>query len=122
MRSATFHWTCLSDGLLTLRLWELVHLAGPVLVILALQILLVLLLCRFLVYRVMGRDYEAAVMSAGYCGFMLGTTANSMACMGELTRKFGAAPRAFFVVTIVGAFLIDFINALVITQAATLLR
>ncbi len=109
-------------ALLTLRLWEMVHLAAPVLVILGLQILLVLLLCRFLVYRVMGRDYPAAVMSAGYCGFMLGTTANSMACMGEMVSKFGPAPRAFFVVSIVGAFLIDFINALVITQAATLLQ
>ncbi|MBK5294402.1 MAG: sodium/glutamate symporter [Acidobacteriia bacterium] len=109
-------------ALLTLRLWELVNLAAPVLVILVLQILLVLFLCRFLVYRVMGRDYEAAVMSAGYCGFMLGTTANSLACMGEVVIKFGAAPRSFFVVSIVGAFLIDFINALVITQTATMLR
>jgi glutamate:Na+ symporter, ESS family len=70
----------------------------------------------------MGRNYTSAVMAGGYCGFMLGTTANAMACMNEITRKTGPAPQAFFAVGIVGAFLIDFINALLITQALNLLR
>ena len=71
-------------------------------------------------YWLMGRNYTSAVMAGGYCGFMLGTTANAMACMNEITRKTGPAPQAFFAVGIVGAFLIDFINALLITQALNL--
>ena len=70
----------------------------------------------------MGRDYEAAVMSGGFCGFMLGTTANAMACMSVLTEKYGPAPRAFIVVPIVGASLIDFTNAAIITQMANMFR
>jgi ESS family glutamate:Na+ symporter len=109
-------------ALLTLRLWELVHLALPVVVMLVLQVALVWILCVTLSFRVMGRDYDSAVMAGGFCGFMLGTTANAMACMDVLARKFGPAPRAYLVVPIVGAFLIDFTNALVITTAMNLLR
>lgn len=109
-------------ALLTLRLWELVHLAVPVLVILLAQIVLMLALCWAPVFRLLGRDYEAAVMSTGYCGFMLGTTANAMGCMQELVRKHGPAPAAFLAVGVVGAFLIDFCNSLVVTGAIRLLR
>lgn len=109
-------------ALLTLRLWEMLALALPVLLILALQISAVLVLCRWLVFRVMRRDFDAAVVSGGYCGFMLGTTANAMACMNELANRYGPAPRAFLVVSLVGAFLIDFTNALIITQCLNLLR
>ena len=109
-------------ALLTLRLWELVHLALPVVVMLALQVALVWVLAVTLSFRAMGRDYESAVMAGGFCGFMLGTTANAMACMDVLVRKFGPAPRAYIVVPIVGAFLIDFTNALVITTMMNLLR
>jgi ESS family glutamate:Na+ symporter len=109
-------------ALLTLRLWELVHLALPVVVMLALQVALVWLLCVTLCFRAMGRDYESAVMAGGFCGFMLGTTANAIACMDVLVRKFGPAPRAFIVVPVVGAFLIDFTNALVITTMINFLR
>jgi ESS family glutamate:Na+ symporter len=66
----------------------------------------------------MGRDYDAAVMSGGFTGFMLGTSANAMACLEVLSAKYGPAPRAFLVVPIVGAFLIDFTNAMVITAFA----
>ncbi len=109
-------------ALLTLQLWELVNLALPILIILAAQVVLVMALCMFLTFRVMGRNYDAAVMAGGYCGFMLGTTANAMACMDELVRKYGPAPQAFLVVSLVGAFLIDFTNALIITQFINLLR
>lgn len=109
-------------ALLTLRLWELAALALPVLLILAVQAMILMMLCWLLVFRLMGRDHEAAVMSAGYFGFMMGTTANALACMGELSNKYGPAPRAFFVVSLVGAFLIDFINALFITQSINLLK
>jgi len=108
-------------ALMTLRLWELVNLAGPVLAMLLLQVGLVWLMC-VAAFRVMGKDYEAAVMSGGFCGFMLGTTANAMACMDVLVRKFGPAPRAYIVVPVVGAFLIDFTNALVITAMMNLFR
>ncbi len=109
-------------ALLTLRLWELVSLALPMLALLLAQVALVWVLCVTLSYWVMGRDYEAAVMSAGYCGFMLGTTANAMACMDVLAQKHGPAPRAFLVVPLVGAFLADFTNALLITAAINWVR
>jgi len=109
-------------ALLTLRLWELAALALPMLVMLAAQVALVWLLCRTFSFRLMGRDYESAVMAGGFCGFMLGTTANAMACMDVLTQKYGPAPRAYIVVPVVGAFLIDFTNALVITAAMNMLR
>ena len=67
------------------------------------------------VYRLMGRDYDGAVMGGGFIGFMLGTTANAMAVMRALARRYGAAPRAFLVAPLVGAFFIDFNNALIIT-------
>jgi ESS family glutamate:Na+ symporter len=109
-------------ALLGLRLWELVHLALPVLVILLAQVVLVWLLSVWLTFRWMRSDYDAAVMAGGYCGFMLGTTANALAAMGVLVEKYGPAPRAILVVSLVGAFLIDFTNATVITAAANLLR
>ena len=105
-------------ALVTLRLWELAHLALPMLVMLAAQVALCWLACRTVVFRIMGRDYDAAVTSAGFCGFMLGITSNAMASMEELVEKFGAAPRAFLVVPVVGAFLIDFTNSLIITAMA----
>ena len=74
-------------------------------------------LAYWLVFRVMGRDYEAAVMSAGMIGFGLGATSNALATMRVLARRFGPAPRAFLIVPIVGAFLIDFANALLTTTA-----
>ena len=109
-------------ALLTLKLWELVHLALPMLVILAAQVALVWAMCLTVVYWTMGRDYESAVTSAGFCGFMLGITSNAVASMEELVEKFGAAPRAFLVVPIVGAFLIDFTNSLIITAMANWMR
>ncbi len=102
-------------ALMTLRLWDLAGLAAPLVVILLAQVLLVALVCLWPVFQVMGRDYESAVMSGGFIGFMLGTTANAMAVMRTLVERFGPAPRAFFVAPMVGAFFIDFTNALLIT-------
>lgn len=104
----------LSVALMNLKLWELAGLATPLLVNLALQVLLVSLFCG-VVFRVMGRDYDAAVMGGGFIGFMLGTTANAMAVMRALVERYGLAPRAFLVAPLVGAFFIDFTNALIIT-------
>lgn len=102
-------------ALMTLKLWELVSLAAPLAIMLTVQIAAVALMAIFLVWRLMGRDYEASVMSSGFVGFMLGTTANAMANMTALVERYGPARKAFLVVPIVGAFFIDLTNALIIT-------
>ena len=109
-------------ALMTLRLWELAGAVVPLLVILACQVALVAALCLFVVPRLMGRDYDAVVMSSGFCGFMLGTTANAVANMGALVERYGPAPKAYLVVPLVGAFGIDFVNALLITAALNFWR
>jgi glutamate:Na+ symporter, ESS family len=101
-------------ALMTLQLWQLAGLALPMLVILTAQIALVAVAC-WPMFRLMGADYDAAVMSGGLCGFMLGTTANAMASMETIVDRYGPAPRAYLVVPMVGAFFIDFTNALLIT-------
>ncbi len=108
-------------ALMTLELWELAGLFLPMLVILAAQVVMVVLVAQ-VVFRLMGKDYEAAVMSAGFCGFALGTTANAMANMKAIVERYGRAPRAFLVVPIVGAFFIDFTNALIITVFLNLFK
>jgi ESS family glutamate:Na+ symporter len=102
-------------ALMTLKLWELAGLALPLVSILVVQVVLVGLFCLWPVFKLMGRDYEAAVMGGGFIGFMLGTTANAMAVMRTLVERYGPAPRAFLVAPMVGAFFIDFTNALIIT-------
>jgi glutamate:Na+ symporter, ESS family len=109
-------------ALMTLKLWELAALALPLIVNVTLQVVLVALACRWLVFKLMGRDYEAAVMSGGFIGFMLGTTANAMAVMGALAERYGPAPRAFLVAPMVGAFFIDFTNALIVTAFLNILK
>jgi glutamate:Na+ symporter, ESS family len=112
----------LSMALMTLKLWELFDLALPMFVILAAQVALVATFATFVTYRTMGRDYDAAVMSGGHCGFALGATPNAVANMTALVERFGSAPRAFLVLPMVGAFFIDFTNALVITACVNILR
>ena len=109
-------------ALTTLKLWEIVHIAVPLAIIVMIQVVLVAVLCVWPVFRLMGRDYEGAVISSGFCGFMLGTTANAMANMEALVERYGPAPRAFLVVPMVGAFFIDFTNALIITAFVNVLR
>lgn len=104
----------LAVALMNLKLWELSGLALPLVVNLAVQVALVVAFC-IPVFRIMGRDYDAAVMGGGFIGFMLGTTANAMAVMRTLVLRYGMAPRAFLVAPLVGAFFIDFTNALIIT-------
>ena len=108
-------------ALMTLRLWELSGLALPMVAILVAQVALIVAVC-WPTFRLMGRDYDAAVMGAGLCGFMLGTTANAMANMEALVDRYGPAPRAFLVVPMVGAFFLDFINAVIITVCLNLWR
>jgi ESS family glutamate:Na+ symporter len=109
-------------ALMTLRLWELAGVVVPLFVILTMQVALVAALCVWAIPRVMGRDYDAVVMAGGFCGFMLGTTANAMANMGALVERYGPAPKAYLVVPLVGAFGIDFINGLLITATINIWR
>jgi glutamate:Na+ symporter, ESS family len=102
-------------ALMTLKLWELAGLALPLAAILIVQVTMVAVVCFWPIFQLMGRDYESAVMSGGFIGFMLGTTANAMAVMRTLVERYGPAPRAFLVAPMVGAFFIDFTNALIIT-------
>jgi ESS family glutamate:Na+ symporter len=109
-------------ALMNLKLWELAGLALPLVLIVAAQLVLVVVFCYWLLFRLMGRDYDAAVISGGFCGFMMGTTANAMANMGSLVERYGPAPRAYLVVPMVGAFFIDFTNALIITAFLNFFR
>jgi ESS family glutamate:Na+ symporter len=109
-------------ALMTLRLWEIAGLVIPLLIILAAQVAMIAAICIYVLPRVMGRDYDSAVMSGGFAGFMLGTSANAMANMGALVERYGPAPKAYLVVPLVGAFFIDFANALLITFFLNLWR
>ncbi len=102
-------------ALMSLELWKLADLALPLFVILLAQVLVVVLFAAAVSFRLMGRDYDSAVMASGFVGFVLGTTANAVANMRSLVTRFGPAPRAFLVVPLVGAFFIDFTNAIIIT-------
>ena len=108
--------------MMDLQLLQLAHAALPMLAILALQVVLIAAFATWVVFPIMGRDYEAATMSAGVIGFGLGATSNAVATMRVLARRYGPAPRAFLIVTVVGAFLIDFTNALLITASLNLFR
>jgi ESS family glutamate:Na+ symporter len=105
----------LAMALMSLKLWELLDLAIPLLVILVTQVAMMAGFAYFVTFRLMGRDYDAAVMAGGHCGFGLGATPNAVANMEAITERFGPAPRAFLVIPMVGAFFIDFTNALIIT-------
>ncbi|UCH47758.1 MAG: sodium/glutamate symporter [Betaproteobacteria bacterium] len=104
----------LAMSLMSLQLWTLAGMGGPILTILIAQVLVVCVFVILVVFRLMGADYDAAVMSAGYAGLALGATPTAIANMTAVTEKFGASPKAFLVVPLVGAFFIDISNALII--------
>jgi ESS family glutamate:Na+ symporter len=112
----------LAMALMSLRLWELLDLAIPMLIILTAQVICMAAFAWFVTFRVMGRDYDAAVMAGGHCGFGLGATPNAVANMLSIEERFGPAPRAFLVLPMVGAFFIDFTNALIITAYINFVR
>ena len=105
----------LGIALITLQLWQLAELALPMIILLLAQVVLMAMFSYFLVYNVMGRDYDAAVLAAGTCGFGMGATPNAMANMQALTEKFVPSIKAYMLVPIVGSMFADFINSLVIT-------
>lgn len=104
----------LAMALMSLKLWELASLALPIFAILLVQTLFMAFYAIFVTWRVMGRNYDAAVLAAGHCGFGLGATPTAIANMQAITERFGPSHIAFLVVPMVGAFFIDIVNAIVI--------
>ena len=109
----------LSMALMSMKLWQLIDLAVPLIVILLVRTVVMGLFAYFVTFNIMGRDYDAAVMSTGHCGFGLGATPNAMANMETFTTANGPSVKAFFIIPIVGSLFIDFINAGVIQAFAT---
>ena len=107
-------------ALMSLKLWELKGAVAFLTVVIALQVLMVVVFALFVVFRVLGKDYEASVISAGFTGITLGTTATAIVSMTAVTKQYGAAHRAFLLVPLVGGFFIDIINALAINFFANL--
>jgi ESS family glutamate:Na+ symporter len=109
-------------ALMDLKLWQLAGQALPLFVILVAQVVVIVAFALTVSFRLMGRDYDSAVMASGFIGFALGTTANAVVNMRALVTKYGPAPRAFLVVPLVGAFFIDFTNAIIITLFVNWMR
>lgn len=108
-------------ALMGLKLWELFDLAFPLVVMLLAQSLLMAVFAYFITFKVMGKDYDAAVFASASCGFGMGATPNAVANMDALSTKFGFAPTPYFVVPIVGALFVDFVNSAVITLFVNIL-
>lgn len=105
----------LTMALMSMKLWELAAVAGPMIVILIVQTVIMFAFAYFVTFRVMGKDYDAAVMAAGHCGFGMGATPNAMANMQSFASANGPSFKAFFVIPLVGSLFIDFFNAVTIT-------
>lgn len=105
----------LAMALMSMKLWELSQVAGPLLVILLVQTAVMFAYAYWVTFRLMGSDYDAAVIAAGHCGFGMGATPNAMANMQAFTSANGASMKAFFVIPLVGSLFIDFFNAVIIT-------
>ena len=108
----------LALAMCNLKLWQLVDLAVPMIVILLIETVVMWFYASFVVFNIMGRDYDAAVISSGFCGFGMGATPNAMANMQAITNIYGPAPVAFMIVPLVGSLFIDFVNGLIITGFA----
>ena len=111
----------LTRALMSLELWTLAAVAGPLLLVLTLQALAMILMCRFMVFPALGGNYDAAVIGAGFIGISLGATPTAVANMSALTHRYGPSPEAFLVVPLVGAFFVDLLNAVVISVGYSLL-
>lgn len=105
----------LGIAMITLKLWQLAELALPLMILLGAQLLLIFLYTYFVVFRVMGKDYDAAVLAVGTCGFGMGATPNAMANMQVLCDRYAPSVKAYLLVPLIGSLFADFINSLVIT-------
>ena len=106
----------LAMALMSLKLWQLIDLAIPVIILLLAQVVLIYFYLIFVTFKVMGSDYDAAVMVSGHAGFGLGATPNGIANMRSVTEKYIYSKVAFFVIPLVGALFIDFFNVSIITM------
>ena len=105
----------LGIAMITLKLWQLADLALPLVVLLMIQVVLIYVFARYVVFNVMGRDYDAAILAAGTCGFGIGATPNAMANMQVLCEKYAPSVKAYLLIPLIGSLFADFINSLVIT-------
>lgn len=104
----------LAFSMMSLKLWQLTDLAIPMIILLIAQTILMGLCAVFLTYKVMGKNYEAAMMAVGHCGFGLGAVPTAMANMQSVEEKYGPAPTAFFILPLVGSLFINFFNSAII--------
>lgn len=104
----------LAFSMMSLKLWQLTDLAIPMIILLIAQTILMGLCAVFLTYKVMGKNYEAAMMAVGHCGFGLGAVPTAMANMQSVEEKYGPAPTAFFILSLVGSLFINFFNSAII--------
>ena len=112
----------LGIAMISLRLWELQSLALPLVVILASQVVMLILFVYFVAFPMLGRDYDAAVLCAGICGFGLGATPNAMANMSAVCYKYHYTVKPFLIVPIIGAMFADIINTGIITVFLNFLK
>lgn len=105
----------LALSMMTMKLWKLIDLALPMLVILIAQMILMALFGIFVTFRVMGKNFDAAVMTVGQTGFGLGAVPTAMANMQVIDSKYGSSPSAFFIVPLVGSLFINLVNSAIIT-------
>ena len=105
----------LALAMMGMQLWQLADLAGPMVAILLIQTVLTGLFVYFVTFNMMGRDYDAAVLSAGHCGFGMGATPNAMANMDALTKVFGPSEKAYLIIPVCGGFFTDIVNSLILT-------
>ena len=111
----------LGMAMITLRLWELASLALPLFILLAAQVLLIIIFTYVIEFNIMGRDYDAAVLAAGTCGFGMGATPNAMANMQAVCDQYVPSIKAYLLIPLVGSLFADFLNSLVITFFINLL-
>ena len=111
----------LGIAMITLKLWQLASLALPLVILLLAQALVIMLYTYFVVFNVMGRDYDAAVLVAGTCGFGMGATPNAMANMQALCDKYVPSVKAYLIIPLIGSLFADFLNSLIITLFINLL-
>ena len=111
----------LGMAMITLKLWQLTALALPLVILLLAQALVIMLYTYFVVFNVMGRDYDAAVLVAGTCGFGMGATPNAMANMQALCDKYVPSVKAYLIIPLIGSLFADFLNSLIITLFINLL-
>ena len=104
----------LSMSLMSMQLWTLASGIGPLLTVVLVQIIVMVLIAYHIVFRFMGKNYDAAVMSGGFIGLGLGATPVAMANMDAIVKKYGPSPQAFLVIPLLGAFFIDIANAMIL--------